>query len=111
LGDKAYLVLANSVSDGSYDEYLKVARFSQSRGIHPTVTKLILGGIATDIFFLLFWGYMGFIIYTEGGPWVVWPILFFLITMGVLALIALIRALSTAPEFVRRLEKRLGLTS
>jgi hypothetical protein len=111
LGEKAYSVLATSISDGGYDEYLKAARSSQSRGIHPTVTRLILGGIVFDIFFLLIWGYMGFIIYTEGGPWVVWFILFFLIAMGVIALVELIRALLTAPEYVRRLERRLGLTS
>jgi len=110
LGEKAYSVLSTSASDGGYGDYLNAARLNQSRGVHPTVTRLILGGIAFDIFILLIWGYMGYIIYTEGGPWVVWPILFVLITMGIFALIWLIRALATAPEFVRRLERRLGVT-
>jgi TctA family transporter len=87
-----------------------MARLSQARGIHPEVTRLILGGICFDIFILLIWGYMGYIIYTEGGPWIVWPILFVLISTGIFALLWLIRALATAPEFVRRLERRLGIT-
>jgi len=110
LGEKAYSVLSASASDRGYGEYLNAARLSQARGIHPAVTRLILGGIAFDIFILLLWGYMGYILYTEGGPWVVWPVLFFLVSMGVIALVWLIRALSTAPELFRRLENRLGLT-
>jgi len=111
LGEKAYSVLSSSIGNEGYNEYLNAAKLSQSKGVHPTVTRLIYGGIAFDIFILLIWGYMGYIIYTEGGPWIVWPILFVLITMGILGLIWLIRALSTAPEFVRRLERRLGVTS
>ncbi|MCX6654419.1 MAG: winged helix-turn-helix domain-containing protein [Candidatus Bathyarchaeota archaeon] len=110
LGEKAYSVLSASASDKGYGEYLNAARLSQARGIHPAVTRLILGGIAFDIFILLVWGYMGYIIYTEGGPWVVWPILVFLVSMGAIALVWLIRALSTALEFFRRLENRLGIT-
>ncbi|MCX6655639.1 MAG: winged helix-turn-helix domain-containing protein, partial [Candidatus Bathyarchaeota archaeon] len=92
LGEKAYSVLSTSASDGGYDEYLNAARLNQSRGVHPTVTRLILGGIAFDIFILLIWGYMGYIVYTEGGPWVVWPILVFLIVMGISVLVWLVRA-------------------
>jgi DNA-binding transcriptional ArsR family regulator len=110
LGEKAYSVLLSSASDRGYGEYLDVARLSQARGVHPAVTRLILGVIAFDIFFLFIWGYLGYILYTEGGPWVVWLILVFLISMGIIALVWLIRALSTAPEFFGRLEKRLGVT-
>lgn len=110
LGEKAYSVLATSAGDGGYDEYLDAAKLSQARSVHPAVTRLILGGIAFDLFVLSIWGYMSYIVYTEGGPWVIWLILVFLFTMGILALIWLIRALGTAPVFVRRLERRLGVT-
>lgn len=111
LGEKAYAVLLSSASDQSYGEYLDAARLSQAKGVHPKVRRLILGLIAFNTFIILIWSYLGYIIYTEGGPWVVWPILIFLIAIGVFALLWLIRALQTAPEFVRRLERRLSVSS
>jgi len=47
----------------------------------------------------------------EGGPAFVLGVLGFLLAAGTLSLTWLIRGLRTAPEYVRRLERRLGLAN
>jgi DNA-binding transcriptional ArsR family regulator len=112
LGERAVAVLAGSLEEGKdYGEYIDSARLSQSMSIHPVVVQLIRGAIVFDLFILAVWSYLGYIMLTEGGaPPFVWVVLAFLLAMGFVALVYLIKALVTAPEYVRRLERRLGLT-
>jgi len=112
LGERAMAVLAIPVDEGrDYGEYIDSVRLSQSKSIHPVVTRLILGAITFDLFLLVVWGYLGYMVLTEGGaPPFVWGVLVFLIATGIAALFLLLRALATAPYYIRRLERRLGLT-
>jgi DNA-binding MarR family transcriptional regulator len=108
LGEKALATL-NSAAGGNYGDYVEAARFSQSRSIHPAVTRLIIGGIIGLVFVLLVWGYIGYIVLSEGAPLPVVLIVAFLIVMGLFVLSWLIKALFTAPTYVRHLEKKLFL--
>jgi len=90
--------------------YVEAARASQAGGVHPTVTNLLRLAVAFNLLFLVMWGYMAYLAVTEGGPVFVLGVLGFLLAAGTLTLSWLVRGLRTAPEYVRRLEKRLGLT-
>ncbi len=111
LGERAVAVLAGTVEEGKdYGEYIDSARLSQSVSIHPVIAQLIRGAIVFDLFLLAVWGYLGYIMLAEGAPPFVWAVLAFLLVMGFVALGYLLKALVTAPEYVRRLERRLGLS-
>ena len=47
---------------------------------------------------------------SEGAPLFVYSVLVFLLIIGVIVLVWLIKAMRTAPEYVKRLEQRLGVT-
>jgi predicted transcriptional regulator len=96
--------------NGGYEPYLSAARFSQAGSIHPTVTGIIWIGIAFDLLFVLIWGYIGSLAYTEGGPAIIVVVSSILFVLGLIGLSGLIRALRTAPEFVRKLERKLGVS-
>ncbi len=93
------------------DGYVEAARESQAGSVHPTVTNLLRLAIAFNLLFLVMWGYMAYLAVTEGGPTFVLGVLGFLLAAGTLSLTWLIKGLRTAPEYVRRLERKLGLTS
>jgi len=93
------------------DGYVEVARKSQTGSVHPTVTNLLRLAVAFNLLFLAIWGYIAYLAVTEGGPIFVLGVLGFLLAAGTLTLTWLIKSLRTAPEYVRRLEKRLGLAS
>ena len=57
---------------------------------------------------LLIWGFLTYVVLTEGGPSFVYVLLPVLLMIGFIMLGWLIYALKTAPEFLRRLEKRLA---
>jgi len=110
LGERAMTVLHGVDVPEGLGNYVSAARASQSLSVHPFVSRLILMAIAFDCFFLFIWGYLAYLVITEGAPLFVYAVITFLLVAGVVALIGLIRALWTAPEYVRRLERRLGLT-
>jgi hypothetical protein len=103
-------VLRGVDAPGNLGDYVSAARASQSLSIHPFVSGLLRMAVVFDCFFLAIWSYIAYIAATEGAPLFVYGVLAFLLIVGAFALVGLIRALRTAPEYVRRLERRLGLT-
>lgn len=91
--------------------FVEAARASQAGSVHPTVTNLLRLAIAFNLLFLVVWGYMAYIVVTEGGPAFVLGITGFLLAAGTLTLSWLIRGLRTAPTYVRSIERRLGLAN
>ena len=112
LGEQS-LRLLFSIREGlgrNYETYLTAARYSQKKSIHPTVRILIIIAIVFDSLFLFIWGYLGYIAITEGGPIFVVVVISVLTVLGLIILAGLIRALRTAPEYVRKIERRLGVS-
>ena len=66
--------------------------------------------MAFDLLFVLIWGYIGSLVYTEGGPAIIVVVSSILFVLGLIGLGGLIRALRTAPAFVRKLERKLGVS-
>jgi AcrR family transcriptional regulator len=112
LGEQSMSLLNNLTEDpsGRLEAYLGRARLSQSSSIHPTVTGLLYVGMAFDVLFLIIWGYMGYLVAVGEGPMFLLPLVSVLFILGMLGLVGIARALKTAPAFVRRLERRLGVT-
>ncbi len=110
LGERAMAVLRGVDVPEGLGDYVSAARASQSLSVHPFVTRLLLMAVAFDCLFLFIWGYLAYIVATEGAPLFVYVVLAFLLVAGVVVFVGLLRALRTAPEYVRRLERRLGLT-
>jgi len=90
--------------------YVEVARASQAGSVHPTVTNLLRLAAAFNLLFLAIWGYIAYMVVTEGGPAFVLGVTGFLLAAGTLTLTWLIRGLRTAPAYVRSIERKLGLT-
>lgn len=109
LGKRAIGFLNTIAADVSEEDrkYVKVARLAQRSSLQPTVRLFLLVGLALDVVFLMAWGLMSYIALTEGAPVIVFAILPILMAIGVLLFVALVSALRRAPEWVRRLEKRL----
>ena len=110
LGERAMSVLRGVDVPENLGDYVSAARASQSLSIHPFVSRLLMGAIVFTCFIMFVWGLIAYIAVSEGAPVFVYFVLAFLLVVGALALVGLIRALRTAPEYVRRLERRLGLT-
>lgn len=112
LGEQS-LRLLFSIREGlgrNYETYLRAARHSQKRSIHPTVSILIIIGIIFDSLFLFIWGYVGYMTITEGGPTFVLMVIGVLTVLGLIILAGLIHALRAAPEYVRKIERKLGVS-
>ena len=111
LGERSLSVLNYMTEDpsGVLEAYLDTAWLSQSGSIHPTVTGLLYIGLAFDILFLFVWGYMGYLAAVSNAPIIILLITSVLFILGLLGLFGIIRALKTAPTFVRRLERKLGV--
>ncbi len=112
LGERSLSVLFSMTEgfDKDYESYLQAARVSQSSGIHPTVVGFISIGIVMDCIFLLIWGYVGYMTIIEDGPIFVLAIVGVLISVGLVILFGMVRALRTAPQYLRKIERKLGLT-
>jgi DNA-binding transcriptional ArsR family regulator len=110
LGERAISVLRGVDVPENLGDYISAARVSQALSIHPLVSRLLMGAAVFTCFILLVWGYIAYIAVTEGAPVFVYAVLAFLLAAGLLLLVGLIRAMRTAPEYVKRLERRLGLT-
>jgi hypothetical protein len=112
LGEQS-LRLLFSIKEGlgrNYESYLRIARHSQKRSVHPTVSLLIIIGIIFDSLLLFIWGSVGYMTITESGPTFVLMVLGFLVVLGLIILVGLINALRTAPEYVRKIERKLGVS-
>ncbi len=96
--------------NSGFEPYLNTARFSQDGSIHPTVTGVLWVLIAFNLLFVLIWSYIGSLVYTEGGPAIAIVVSSILFVLGLIVLGGLIRALRTAPAFVRKLERKLGVS-
>ena len=110
LGERAYSVLRGVDAPRNLGDYVTAARASQSLSIHPFVSGLLKGAILADCFFLAIWAYIAYVVLAERAHIFVYGVLIALLAAGAAALVWLIRALRTAPEYVKRLERRLGLT-
>lgn len=106
LGEKAVTILESIQSNG-LDEYFRKVREVQTRSISPLMKGLIRGGIIVAVFILGFWGFMGYLMYTEGAPIPVWIILIILYALGIALLLFLVNAYRSAPEYIERVEKRI----
>jgi DNA-binding HxlR family transcriptional regulator len=111
LGERSLSVLFSMTEDigKGYESYLQAARVSQSGNIHPTVTGLINIGIVLDCLLLIIWGYAGYMTLVEDGPIFVLVIVGVLIFIGLITLFGMVRALRTAPSYVRKIERKLGV--
>jgi DNA-binding transcriptional ArsR family regulator len=110
LGQTAMNVLeAIAKSPGGFNGYVEVARASQVGSTHPTVTNLLRLGLVFNLLILAIYGYMAYILVVEGGLLFVKVVLVVLICIFVITLTWLVKGLRTAPGYVRRLERRLGL--
>lgn len=109
LGRKATSLLSSITRNISSDEekYLKAAQLAQKSILHPLVISPIYIGIAMVSVILGVWGYLTYIVVTEGGPPIVYILLPILLAIGFALLGWLIYALKRAPEHLKRFEKRL----
>jgi hypothetical protein len=110
LGKKA-IGLLNSIARDvgpEYESYVKTAQRVRTSTLNPLVKSLIYIGMTVISVVLLVWGYLSYLVLTEGGPPFVFLLLPVLLTIGFVLLGWLVYALKTAPEFLRRLEKRLA---
>lgn len=106
LGEKAVTILESIQSNG-LDEYFRKVKEVQTKSISPLMKGLIRGGIIVAVFILGFWGFMGYLMYTEGAPIPVWIILIILYALGIALLLFLVNAYRSAPEYIERVEKRI----
>ncbi len=111
LGEQTLGVLNMMTEDpnGKFAAYLNTARSSQSGSIHPTVTRFLYVGMAFDCLFLLIWGYLGYLAAIGDGPMFVILVASALIILGLIGLVWMALALKSAPAFVRKLERKLGV--
>lgn len=112
LGERSLRVLLSMTEEMSegLEDFLRSTRASQSGSIHPTVVGLIYLGIAFDCLFIAIWGYTGYASLISGGPSFVLALVVVLISLGLIMLYGLVRALKTAPAYVRKIERKLGVT-
>ena len=110
IGAKAISLLNSITRDmgPEYERYVKTAQRAQTSTLNPLVKSLIYIGMTVISVILLVWEYLTYLVLTEGGASFVLLLLPALLTIGFALLGWLIYALKTAPEFLRRLEKRLA---
>ena len=109
LGRKAISLLSSITRNISSDDkkYLKAVQLAQKSTLHPIVKSFIYIGIAFVSVILVVWGYMTYMVITEGGPFIIYVLLPILLTIGFALLGWLIYTLKKAPEYLKRLEKKL----
>ena len=112
LGEQSLRVLLSMTEEmgEGLEDYLRASRASQSGSVHPTVVGLIYLGIVFDCLFIVIWGYTGYVTLASGAPSFVLVLVVALISLGLIILYGLIRALKTAPAYVRKIERKLGVT-
>ena len=112
LGERSLSVLLSMTEEmgPGLEDYLRATRASQSGSVHPTVAGIIYLGIAFDCLLIAIWGYSGYLTLVSGGPIFVLALVVVLISLGLIILFGLVRALKTAPAYVRKIERKLGVT-
>jgi DNA-binding HxlR family transcriptional regulator len=106
LGITAVSIL-DSIHSNGMDNYFKRLKEVQTKSVSPFMKSFFKGAIVVVILMLGFWGFMGYLMYTEGGPRAIWIILGILYVLGTALLIFLIRVLKFAPEYAERIERKL----
>ena len=89
------------------EKYVRIAEASQKSSLQPALRLFLLVGIAFSLVFLVGWIFLAYIAITEGAPIIVYILLPVLIAIGVGLLGSLVLALKKAPDWVRRLERKL----
>ncbi len=109
LGKRAMTLLASITEkiDPKYKNYVNTARIAQRSTLHPLAKSLIYISIAWASVVLVVWSYLTYIIIAEGAPIVAYILLPTLLLLGSAMLGWLIYALKTAPEIMKRFERRL----
>lgn len=112
LGERSLRVLLSMTEEMGerLEDYLRATRASQSGSTHPTVVGLIYIGIVFDCLLIAIWGYTGYMSLVSGGPSFVLALVVVLISLGLIILYGLVRSLKTAPSYLRKIEKKLGVT-
>lgn len=109
LGEKGVAILESIHAEG-LDEYFQKVKEVQTTSMSPLMKGFLRGGIAVTVFILGFWTYMGYLLYTEGGPAPVLVILVILYGMGIALLVFLVRVYRSAPDYIERVERRIFRT-
>lgn len=111
LGERALSVLQSMTKEmgEGLEDYLRTTSASQSGSMHPTVVGIIYLGIVFDCLFMAIWGYTGYVSIVSGGPSFMLALVMVLISLGLIILYGLVRALKTAPSYVRKIERKLGV--
>lgn len=88
------------------EKYIKIAVLSQKTSLQPIVKAFLTISIALSAVLTAIWGYLAYIVISEGGPAIVYVLLPVLIAVGFSLLGTLVYALIKAPSWVKRLEQR-----
>ena len=88
------------------EKYVKTAERAQKTGLQPAIRAFLLISIAFSSVVLLVWGYITFIVLTEGAPIIMYILMPILLTLGVILLGSLIYALKRTPNWIKRFERK-----
>jgi DNA-binding transcriptional ArsR family regulator len=88
------------------EKYVKTAERAQKIGLQPAIRAFLLISIAFSSVVLLVWGYVTFIVLTEGAPIIMYILMPILLTLGVILLGSLIYALKRTPNWIKRFERK-----
>ncbi len=105
LGEKAVVIL-EALNVSGLDEYFE--RMKKAQTLSPFMRGLFRGGIVVTILVLAFWGFMGYMAYTEGAPLAVWVILAVLYGLGAALLVFLVNASRSVPAYIEKVERRIS---
>ncbi len=108
LGRQTMSIL-NSITQtisSDYENYVKTAQRAQRSTLHPIVKSFIYISMAFISVILFVWGFLTYIVVTEGGPFIVYVLLPILLSIGFAVLGWLVYALKKAPKCLKRFEKR-----
>jgi DNA-binding transcriptional ArsR family regulator len=88
------------------EKYIEIAALSQKTSLQPIVKAFLILGIVISAVLIAMWGYLAYIIASEGGPIIVYFLLPVLIAVGFSLIGTLTYALAKAPSWVKRFEQR-----
>jgi hypothetical protein len=88
------------------EKYVKISVLSQKTNLHSIVRAFLTISIALSAVLTPIWGYLAYIVISEGGPAIVYVLLPVLIAVGFSLLGTLAYALVKAPSWVKRFEQR-----
>jgi predicted transcriptional regulator len=88
------------------EKYVKIAALSQKASLQPIVKAFLAISIVMSAVFILMWGYLAYIVITEGAPVIVYLLLPVLIAVGISLFGLLVYALFRTPPWVKRFEQK-----